>query len=113
MTYAVSGEPLPVSADVEIAVYRITQEAITNIVRHANADRADIRLVWGHGTLMIDISDDGRGAPSSFPSGGNGLIGIRERAAACGGDVTTGPHPGGRGFQVRVRFPITTRGARE
>jgi signal transduction histidine kinase len=113
MTYAVSGEPLPVSADVEIAVYRITQEAITNIVRHADAGHADIRLVWGHGALVIDIADDGRGAPSSLPSGGNGLIGIRERAAACGGDATTGPRPDGRGFRVRARFPVTTRGARE
>lgn len=113
MTCAVSGEPSPVSADVEIAVYRITQEAITNIVRHADANRADIRLLWGHGTLMIEISDDGKGAPSSVRPAGNGLIGIRERAAACGGDATAGPRPAGRGFLVRARFPITTRGARE
>jgi signal transduction histidine kinase len=112
MTYAVCGEPSPVSADLEIAVYRITQEAITNIVRHATADRADVRLIWEHDTVTIDIADDGRGAPPR-PVPGNGLIGIRERAAACGGEATTGPRPDGRGFQVRARFPITARGARE
>ena len=113
MTYAVAGEPSPVSPDVEIAVYRITQEAITNIVRHAAADRADVRLVWEQDTLMIGITDDGHGVTSSPPSGGTGLIGIRERAAACGGDATTGPRPDGRGFQVRARFPLATRGARQ
>lgn len=113
MTYAVAGEPSPVSADVEIAVYRITQEAITNIVRHAAADRADVRLVWEQDTLMIGITDNGHGVTSSPPSGGTGLIGIRERAAACGGDAVTGPRPDGRGFQVRARFPLKTRGVRE
>jgi signal transduction histidine kinase len=104
-TYAVSGTPLTVSADVEIAVYRITQEAITNVVKHAGAGRADIRLVWQDNTLMLDIVDDGGGSRSSIPSGGNGLIGIRERAAACGGSVTVGPRAGQPGFQVTAEFP--------
>jgi signal transduction histidine kinase len=100
---AVEGAPFPVSPDVELAVYRITQEAITNIIRHARASTADVRLTWKDEGLTVDITDDGRGAPVT--AGGNGLIGIRERAAACGGTAVAGPRPDGPGFRVTARFP--------
>ncbi|MGP3916842.1 ATP-binding protein [Nonomuraea sp. 10N515B] len=89
-----------------MAAYRITQEALTNIVKHSGADRADIRLTWEDHTLMIDITDNGTGAGRALPSGGNGLIGIRERATAYGGAATAGPRQDGPGFAVSVRLPL-------
>ncbi|MEU4537552.1 histidine kinase [Streptosporangium sp. NPDC023825] len=104
--YSTSGESRPLLPDIEVAAYRVAQEALTNVVKHAGATRADIRLLWQDDTLMITITDDGRGAEQSFPTGGNGLIGIRERAAAFGGSATMGPRPDGPGFQVLVRLPL-------
>jgi signal transduction histidine kinase len=102
--YEVSGEPRRLSPDCETAAYRITQEALTNVVKHAGASRADVRLSWQAENLMIEIRDDGRGAGSRAPAGGNGLTGIRERAAACGGLASAEPGP--RGFTVRARLPL-------
>ncbi|WP_307843458.1 histidine kinase [Streptomyces sp. B15] len=119
VTYAAVGEPQPVLPDIGIAAYRIVQEAVTNVVKHAGASRAAIRLDWQkRGILMIDIVDDGRSgtaaegteggvAGPALPSGGNGLIGIRERAAACGGSAQAGPRADGPGFRVRVQLPLT------
>ncbi|GII28583.1 two-component sensor histidine kinase [Planotetraspora mira] len=104
--FSTSGEPRSLLPDIAVAAYRIAQEALTNIVKHAGATRADIRLIWKNDTLMISITDDGRGSGASFPSGGNGLIGIHERAAALGGSATTGPRTDGPGFQVLVRLPL-------
>lgn len=101
--FAVAGNPFPVSPDVELAVYRITQEAITNIIRHANASHADVNLTWEDETLEVEITDDGHGSPAM--TNGNGLIGIRERAAACGGTAVTGPRTDATGFRVTARFP--------
>ena len=103
VAYAVTGEPFPVSPDVELAVYRITQEATTNIIRHAHASHADVRLTWEDEVLTVEITDDGASTPSG--SAGNGLIGIRERAAACGGTAVAGPREDGQGFRVTARFP--------
>jgi signal transduction histidine kinase len=102
-TYNVSGTPFPVSPDVELAVYRIAQEAITNIIKHAAADHPEVRLRWEDEALTIDITDDGAGAATAGE--GNGLIGIRERAAACGGVAVAGPRTDGPGFHVTARFP--------
>ncbi|WP_345566123.1 sensor histidine kinase [Nonomuraea rosea] len=109
VTYAATGDPVPLPPDAEVAAYRITQEALTNIVKHADATRADIRLTWQDDTIMIDITDDGRGGGAALPSGGNGLIGIRERAAACGGTAVAGRRAGAPGFQVLVRLPAPRR----
>ncbi|WP_406319742.1 histidine kinase [Streptosporangium sp. NBC_01639] len=106
VAYSVSGEPRQLLPDTEVAAYRVTQEALTNIVKHAGATRADIRLRWQDDTLMISITDDGRGSVSSLPSGGNGLVGIHKRAAACGGSATAGPRQDAPGFQVVVRLPL-------
>jgi signal transduction histidine kinase len=103
LTYAVAGAPFPVPPDVEVAVYRITQEAITNTIRHAKATHAGVRLTWEDSALTVTITDDGRGG--AITPGGNGLINIRERAAACGGTVTAGPRRDGPGFAVEARFP--------
>jgi signal transduction histidine kinase len=103
MTFSVVGAPFAVSPDVELAVYHITQEAITNIIRHAAASHTDARLTWEDEVLTIDITDDGQGM--AVAPGGNGLINIRERAAACGGTVVAGPRTDGPGFRVNARFP--------
>ncbi|MEU7895504.1 histidine kinase [Nonomuraea sp. NPDC049152] len=114
----VSQVPLPVSLhvygtaralqpDLEVAVYRIAQESITNVVKHAGASRADLVLRWTDDALSIEVTDDGAGSGLALPSGGNGLIGIRERAAACGGTATAGPRTDAPGFQVSVRLPLT------
>ncbi|WP_410645750.1 sensor histidine kinase [Amycolatopsis sp. lyj-346] len=105
IAFAVSGVPGELTPDAEVAAYRITQEALTNIVKHAEARHAGVRLDWQDGTLTLEITDDGRG-PAGDGTGGHGLIGIRERATACGGEVTAGPRADGPGFRVRVRFGV-------
>ncbi|MFD1536884.1 sensor histidine kinase [Nonomuraea guangzhouensis] len=107
--FASTGRPRPVSPDCAVAAYRVTQEALTNIVKHAGANHADIRLTWEDDTLLLDITDDGRGRAINghgLPSGGHGLIGIRERATACGGTAVAGRRTDGPGFQVSVRLPL-------
>jgi signal transduction histidine kinase len=100
-------------ADAEVAAYRIVQEALTNTVKHAAASSAIVRLDWKHAGLVITVTDDGRGldgAAADLQTGGHGLIGIRKRAAACGGHAETGPAPGG-GFQVIAWLPYMNGGA--
>ncbi|MET7700700.1 sensor histidine kinase [Streptomyces sp. NPDC005485] len=100
-----SGQPRPLHPDTEVAVYRVAQEALTNTVKHAYAASATVELSWAEDALTLTVTDDGRG-PADTPSrdGGHGLIGIRERAAACGGSADTGRGPAG-GFRVVVRLP--------
>lgn len=104
-------------ADVEAAAYRIVQEALTNTVKHAGADRVAIRVRLSAEVLEVVVSDNGRGVPPTADravigwSGGRGLVGIRERAAACGGLAEAGPGPEGRGFLVSARLPLAA-GAR-
>jgi len=99
----VTGKPRPVPADTEIAVYRIVQEALTNTVKHARASHVAVRLSWSATELVVSIADDGSG-PVATVAGGHGLVGIRERAAACGGTAEAGPRVGG-GFEVCARLP--------
>jgi signal transduction histidine kinase len=96
-----TGEPGPLPADAEVAAYRIVQEALTNTVKHAGATRATVLLEWTATGLLITVTDDGCG--DTGPAG-YGLIGIRERATACGGDAEAGPMPGG-GHRVTASLP--------
>ncbi|MFD8522172.1 sensor histidine kinase [Streptomyces capillispiralis] len=98
-----TGEPRPLPSDTGIAAYRVVQEALTNTVKHARASRAVVELDWAEDQVTLTVTDDGRGP--SAPVGGHGLIGIRERAAACGGSAETGSGPDG-GFRVVVRLPV-------
>ena len=106
------GEPRLLPADAEVTAYRIVQEALTNTVKHAGADSATVRLDWKDASLLITVTDDGRGPDGAAApqAGGHGLIGIQERVAACGGRAETGPAPGG-GFQVTARLPYIEKEA--
>ncbi|WP_030263614.1 sensor histidine kinase [Streptomyces sp. NRRL B-24484] len=95
-------------ADVQAAAYRIVQEALTNVLKHAGARRVSVRVGVRGPALEVEVADDGRGVPPAHGDalpGGRGLIGIRERAAACGGSAEAGPRPGG-GFLVNARLPL-------
>jgi signal transduction histidine kinase len=98
-----TGEPRPLPPDTEVAAYRIAQEALTNTVKHARARSAAVGLDWGEDELILTVTDDGQGP--AVPGGGHGLIGIKERAAACGGEASAGRGPDG-GFRVLVRLPV-------
>ncbi|GAA3511724.1 sensor histidine kinase [Actinocatenispora rupis] len=100
----VEGEPYPVDAGIGLAVYRLVQEALTNAVKHAGPARAVVRLGFGPSALTVEVFDTGRG-PSGDATGGHGLVGMRERVALYGGEITTGPRPGG-GFRVYARIPM-------
>ncbi|MFD3311591.1 sensor histidine kinase [Streptomyces sp. NPDC058694] len=107
-----TGEPRPLHPDTEVAAYRVVQEALTNTVKHAYASLARVELDWTEDELTLTVTDDGQGTAERGGSGrgsegeaGHGLIGIRERAAACGGTARTGPGPDG-GFRVAVRLPV-------
>lgn len=94
--------PLPAAA--EVAVYRIAQEALTNVVRHARARECVVRLAVSGG-LRLEISDDGAGL-SEAHNAGVGLLSMQERAAELGGTFVVGPSPGG-GTRVSVELPLT------
>ncbi len=105
----VDGEARPVPAGVDLAAFRIVQEALTNVVRHAGADRATVRLTYGDDELRVQVDDDGRGSSAPPPAGdhpgGRGIAGMQERVHALGGRFEAGPRPG-RGFRVRASLPI-------
>jgi signal transduction histidine kinase len=105
-TFTVTGRPVPLPAAVDLAAYRIIQESLTNTIRHAGPATAAVSLGYHHDELRIDVTDTGRGQPAIAGSGGHGLAGMRERAAAVGGTVEAGPGPAG-GFRVAARLPLT------
>jgi signal transduction histidine kinase len=111
VTVEITGEPRELPPSVDTATYRIMQEALTNARKHAGPARASVLLTYTEDGLAMRIDDDGAGL-TGHPagSGGNGLPGMRERAAALGGTLTAGPRPGG-GFRVDVHL-LTTGGAR-
>ncbi|MGY1825934.1 sensor histidine kinase [Blastococcus sp. SYSU DS0541] len=107
----VSGTPADVEQGVGLTAYRIVQEALRNIRQHAGRATARVTLDWRQGCLCLAVEDDGRGALSWFadsPPDGHGLNSLRERVAAYGGSLRTGPHRGG-GFTVTASLPTTTR----
>ena len=115
---AVEGERGWLPTEVDLAAFRIVQEVLTNVVRHAGGEaRATVRLVHGPAELVVQVEDDGRvvdegvesasGRHQEIPAGriaGRGIAGMRERVHALGGTFAAGPRPG-RGFRVQARFP--------
>jgi signal transduction histidine kinase len=96
-----SREPLP--ADIDLSAFRIIQEAVTNVVRHARTDECRVSISHQDGQLSIEVTDSGRGGTAAGT--GYGITGMRERAALLGGDFSAGPRPGG-GFRVAARLPV-------
>lgn len=100
----IEGTPTPVPPLVELATYRIAQESLTNVVRHAGATHATVRVRYTATELTVEIRDDGKG-PSTADEPGTGLAGMRERAEIAGGRLDWGSAPGA-GFQVTARLPL-------
>jgi signal transduction histidine kinase len=101
----VEGTPRPLPAGTDLAAYRIVQESLTNVTRHAGPASATVLIAYGEQELTVQVDDDGRGVAADGSGSGNGIRGMRERVAALGGELTTGPRPGG-GFRVRARLPL-------
>jgi signal transduction histidine kinase len=100
--------PVPLPPPVALAAYRIVQESLTNVVRHAGRVAATVGLRQDGGYLYVDVVNDGGTTPAAFSEGtGAGLAGMRERTAALGGTLEAGPRPGG-GFAVCARLPVAT-----
>ncbi|WP_427918811.1 sensor histidine kinase [Streptomyces sp. cg40] len=102
------GQERPTPSAVDLAAYRIIQEALTNVRKHAGVNTAAVRLRYGHDVLHVTVENHGNPLrrPGEGGGTGHGLIGIRERAAAVGGSTATGPRPGG-GFTVQAWLPLT------
>ena len=96
---AVTGEPWPLAAGLDLAAYRIVQEGLTNVRRHSAAGRAQVRLAYATKELRLEVHDDGPRSASTSAAGGHGLVGIRERVALYGGSLTAGPDGSG-GFRL-------------
>jgi signal transduction histidine kinase len=101
---AIEGETRDVPAGVELSAYRVIQEAITNTLRHAFANHLWVFVRHRESELEVEVLDDGTGPPATASAEGRGLVGMRERVALFGGELTTGARAEG-GFRVRARFP--------
>ena len=130
---SLEGAPRPLPAAVDLACYRVVQESLTNVVRHAGASRAEITVRHDDGRVVVEVTDNGRGAAvgngsESADNGvesaggrrptdpdrrdrrsGQGLVGMRERARSLGGTLEAGPRPGG-GFRVQAVLPVGGQG---
>jgi signal transduction histidine kinase len=100
----VEGDPQPLPAGVDLTAYRLVQEGLTNALKHARAERAQVVVRYGDGDLEVTVSDDGRGAGSG-DGGGHGLVGMRERVAVFGGELEAGPRAEG-GYRLRAKLPV-------
>jgi signal transduction histidine kinase len=105
-----AGRPVPLPADVDLAAYRIIQEALTNSARHSGGTTATVRVAYGDGGVILEVGDDGSPRPAGrtgIRAGGpgNGIAGMTERAKALGGTLQAGPRPEG-GFGVRAWLPV-------
>ncbi|MBE1876399.1 sensor histidine kinase [Myceligenerans pegani] len=110
VSYARIGEERQLPPGIGLNIYRVAQEALTNVRKHAGPDpRVTVLVRWGEREIELKVSDDGRGlassTPPSAPGAGYGLVGMRERAELFGGTLTAGPRSGG-GFHVRFVVPV-------
>jgi signal transduction histidine kinase len=94
-------------------VYRVVQEALTNVIKHAGKPQVEVRLTYEPAALVVEVADDGRPIPAGGPApdagvprgAGMGLLGLRERVTLYGGELAAAPRPGG-GWLVQARIPV-------
>jgi len=101
----IEGEPVHLPAGIDLSAYRIVQEALTNVVKHAGDASAEVVIRYGARALELDVVDDGHGRTPSRNGSGHGLIGMHERVALYGGTLEAG-NPDGGGYAVRARLPF-------
>ena len=109
----ISGTPRDLPPGLGLAVYRVVQEALTNVIKHAGRPRTEVQLTYESAVLVVEVADDGRPIPAVGPApdagvphgAGMGLLGLRERVALYGGELAAGPRPGG-GWLVRAKIPV-------
>jgi signal transduction histidine kinase len=104
---AVDGGETQIPPGVDFTAYRIVQEALTNVLKHAGPAHAQVNIHYEPSVLGIEVVDDGRGVNGRAQPGGHGLIGMRERVGVYGGSFEAGPRTGG-GFRVAVSLPYGT-----
>jgi len=112
----ITGTPRDLPLGLGLAVFRLVQEALTNVIKHAGKPPTEVRLDYEPAALVVEVADGGRPIPAAvpapdpsgvgFPRGaGMGLLGLRERVALYGGELAAGPRPGG-GWLVKARIPV-------
>ena len=101
----IEGEATQLPAGVDLTAYRLVQEGLTNVVKHAQATRAEVFVNYGDGYLEVTVKDDGKGLGNG-DGGGHGLVGMRERVSVYGGELDAGPQTGG-GYRLRAKLPLT------
>ena len=106
-----TGEPAPLLPAADLSAYRIVQEALTNVLKHAGPVRVEVTLDHRPDGLHLGVVNDGAPVGAGTATGGQGLFGMRERVALFGGELTAGPRPGG-GFAVSARLPVAAEVAR-
>jgi signal transduction histidine kinase len=104
----IGGEPVALPPGLDLSAYRIVQEALTNTLKHAHAQRAEVAIHYSSSALAIDVRDDGRG-PTNGNAPGHGLVGIAERVKLYGGELSTGRSADG-GFVLTARLPVDGAG---
>ncbi|SEG75395.1 Signal transduction histidine kinase [Nonomuraea solani] len=112
LDWQIDGDPRPLPAPVDLAAFRIAQEALTNVSKHAPRAAATVRIGYAADEVIVDVADDGRSGAGGISSGiGHGLIGMRERALSVDGTFFAGPVDSG-GFRVHAVLPISRKGGR-
>jgi signal transduction histidine kinase len=100
----VEGTPVQLAAGIDLTAYRLVQEGLTNALKHARAQRAEVVVRYADGQVELTVSDDGRGGGDG-DKGGHGLVGMRERISVYGGELEAGPRPEG-GYRLSAKLPI-------
>jgi signal transduction histidine kinase len=114
VTYRLRGYPMPLSPSLDLSVYRIVQEALTNVTKHAGTAQAAVEIAFDDEAVLVSVTDGGAlhrngrvipPSPDDATRAHHGIIGMRERAAMFGGSLMAGPRPDG-GFEVLARLPF-------
>jgi signal transduction histidine kinase len=103
----VEGKPVQLPAGLDLTAYRLVQEGLTNALKHARAQRAEVFVRYGDEDIEVAVMDDGQGGSGDGVSGGHGLVGMRERVSVYGGELEAGPRPDG-GYRLRAKLPLTS-----